>query len=152
MVSQPEEIIASYFNLEKAVKKEPWLDSILFRLNSAVALGILFLLLGSCVAVFLISSIAVMSKGSPLLSFATVAAAVAALPVIRSFYSMTGQDPTMGTLFTVWSLGLMGLLFGFVAGPGLARIVLAGSGSVALIGAVYFFVRRKRDQRRERSL
>jgi uncharacterized membrane protein len=127
-------------------KKEPWLDSILFRLNSAVALFILFLLLGVCTAVLLISSIAAMSKGSPLFSFAAVAAAVVVVPVIRSFYTMTGQDPRNGTFFMEWSLGLLGVLFGFLCGPGLARVVLAGSGAVALLGAVYFFVRCKRSQ------
>jgi hypothetical protein len=127
-------------------KKEPWLDSILFRLNTAVALFILFVLLGGCTAVFLMSSIAVMSKGSPFLSFAAVTAAVAVVPVIRSFYTMTGQDPTNGTFFMGCSLGLLGVLFGFLCGPGLARVVLAGSGAVGLLGAVYFFVRSKRSQ------
>ncbi len=127
-------------------KKEPWLDSVLFRLNSAIALLILFLLLGCCVAVLLISSIAVMSKGSSLFSFAAVAAAVAVVPVIRSLYRMTGQEPTKGTFFVGCSLGLLGVLFGFLCGPGLARVVLAGSGAVALLGAVYFFVSSKRSQ------
>jgi hypothetical protein len=127
-------------------KKEPWLDSILFRLNTAVALFILFLALGGCTAVLLVSSIAVMSKGSPFLSFAAVAAAVAVVPVIRSFYRLTGQDPANGTLFMGCSLGLLGVLFGFLCGPGLARVVLAGSGAVALLGGVYLFVRSKRSQ------
>jgi hypothetical protein len=125
-------------------KKEPWLASILFRLNSDVALLILFLLLGCCTAAVLMSSIAVMSKGSPLLSFAAVAAAVAVVPVIRAFYTLSGQDPTNGTFFLGCSLGLMGLFFGFLCGPGLARIVLAGAGAIGLSGAVYFFVRSKR--------
>jgi hypothetical protein len=124
-------------------KKEPWLDAFLFRLNSTVALLILFLLLGGCAAVLLMSSITAMSKGSPLFSFAAVAAAIAVVPVVRSFYRMTGQEPAKGTFFMVWSLGLLGILFGFLCGPGLARVVLAGSGGVAILGAVYFFVRRK---------
>lgn len=135
----------------KPVKKEPWLDSALFRLNSSVALLILFLLLGGCTAVFLMSSLAVMSKGSPFLSFSTVAAAVAAVPVIRSFYRMTGQDPAMGTFFMVFVLGLLGSLFGFLCAPGFARLVLSGSGVIALLGAGYFFVRYKRDQYRARG-
>ncbi|MFZ1220115.1 MAG: hypothetical protein WAO00_12540 [Chthoniobacterales bacterium] len=127
-------------------KREPWLDSILFRLNSAVALLILFLLLGGCAAVALMSSIAVMGKGSPLFSFVAVAAAVAVVPVIRSLSRMTGQEPTKGTLFMGCSLGLLGMLFGFLCGPGLARVVLAGSGAMAFLGAGYFFVRSKRSQ------
>jgi hypothetical protein len=127
-------------------KKEFWLDSVLFRLNSAFALLILFVLLGGCAAVLLMSSIALMSKGSPLFSFVAVAAAVAVVPVIRSFFRMTGQDPTKGTLFLGWSLGLLGMLFGFLCGPGLARVVLAGSGALAFVGATYFFVRSKRSQ------
>jgi len=127
-------------------KKEPWLDALLFPLNSAVALLILFVLFGGCAAALLMSSLAVMTKGSPLLSFVAVAAAVAAVPVIRSFYRMTGQDPSKGTLFLVCSLGLLGMLFGFVCGPGLARVVLAGSGGLAFLGAVYFFVRSRRSR------
>jgi len=127
-------------------KKEPWLDSLLFRLNSAVALLILFLLLGSCTAVLLMSSIEAMSKGSPLFSFAAVAAAAAAVPVIRSFYRMSGQDPTKGTFFMACTLGLLGMLFGFLSGPGLARVVLAGSGAIAFLGAIYYFVRYKRPR------
>ena len=126
-----------------AVKKEPWLDSILYRLNSGLALLIQFLLLGVCTAVLLTSSIAVMSKGSPFLSFAAVAAGVAVVPVIRSFYTMGGLDPTKGTFFLAWSLGVLGMLFGFLCGPGLARVVLAGSGAAAFLGGVYFFVRAK---------
>ena len=129
-----------------SAKKEPWLDAFLFRLNSAVALLILLVLFGGCAAVLLMSSIAVMSKGSPLLSFAAVAAAVAVVPVIRSFYRMTGQDPRNGTFFLGCSLGLLGMLFGFLCGPGLARAVLAGSGALAFLGATYFFVRSKRSQ------
>jgi hypothetical protein len=135
------ESVGTYFQQMIPAKREPWLDSVLFRLNSAVALLILFLLLGGCAAVLLMSSIAVMSKGSPLFCFAAVAAAVAVVPVIRSFYRMTGQDPRKGTFFMVCSLGLLGMLFGFVCGPGLARVVLAGSGAGAFLGAIYFFVR-----------
>ena len=127
-------------------QKEPWLDAFLFRLNSAVALLILFVLFGGCAAVLLMSSITVMSKGSPLFSFVAVAAAVAAIPVIRSFYRMTGQDPRTGTFFMGCSLGLLGMLFGFLCGPGLARIVLGGSGALGFLGATYFFVRSKRSQ------
>jgi hypothetical protein len=138
--------VASHYQSMAPAKKEPWLDAFLFRLHSAVALLILFLLLGSCAAVLLISSITVMSKGSPFFSFAAVAAAVAAVPVIRSLSRMTGQEPTKGTYFMVFSLGLLGLLFGFLCEPGLARLVLAGSGGVAFLGAGYFFVRSRCSQ------
>jgi hypothetical protein len=140
------ESVACCFQTMIPVKKEPWLDAFLFGLNSAVALAILFLLLGGCAAVVLMASIAVMSKGSPFLSFAAVTAAVAVVPVIRSFYRMTGQDPRKGTFFLVWTLGLLGMLFGFLCGPGLARVVLAGSGGLAFLGAVYLFVRSKGSQ------